>query len=226
MPATRRQQLAAERSYHSELTQGLRFIWSHRLIRAVVLTVLVTNFLDAPISVVMPVYAKQELGSAAQLGLLLGVFGGCALLGSLAFGAVGHRLPRRRTFVSCFLVWSCVYLVLSTLPSLPVAVAAMAIGGLAIGPINPLLGTIQFELVPAEIRGRVFGAVTAGAWSAIPAGVLLGGVTTEAFGVATTFLVIGVCYVAVTLFGFVNPAFREMDRGEPTVRSTLEGRAS
>lgn len=213
VPAVQRKaKPAAEVGYRAELAEGLRYIWAHRLIRAVVLTVLVTNFLDAPIAVVMPVYAKEAFGSAAQLGLLFGVFGGFALVGSLTFSAIGHRLPRRRTFVSCFLVWACVYLVLSTLPSLPVALAAMAVGGLAIGPINPLLGTIQFEVVPAEIRGRVFGAITAGAWAAIPAGVLLGGLATDAFGVATTFLVIGVCYVAVTLFGFLNPAFREMDR--------------
>lgn len=51
-----------------------------------------------------------------------------------------------------------------------------------------------------------------GAWAAIPAGVLLGGIAVEVVGVAATLLGIGVCYVAVTVFGFFNPAFREMDR--------------
>lgn len=212
VPRVRRARETSGGRYFGELTEGLRFIWSRRLIRAIVLTVLVTNFLDAPIAVVMPAYARETFGSAAQLGLLLGVFGGFALIGSLGFSAVGHRLPRRRTFVTCFFVWSTVYLVLATLPSLPVAVAALAVGGLAVGPLNPLLGTLQFELVPAELRGRVFGAVTAGAWAAIPAGVLLGGLAVDAIGVSATFAVIGACYVSVTLFGFLNPAFREMDR--------------
>jgi hypothetical protein len=37
-----------------------------------------------------------------------------------------------------------------------------------------------------------------------------------AIGVASTFLVIGLAYVAVTLYGFFNPAFREMDALQPS----------
>ena len=213
VPAARRAaESEAPRRYLAELAEGIRFIWHDRLVRAIVGTVLVTNFLDAPFGVVMPVFARENFGSAVDLGLMLGVFGGFALAGSLGFSAIGHRLPRRRVFLLCFLVWASVYLVLATLPSLPATLVALAVGGLAVGPLNPVLGTIQFQRVPAELRGRVFGAITAGAWAAIPAGVLLGGLVVDAFGVGTTFLAVGICYVAVAAFGFVNPALREMDR--------------
>jgi MFS family permease len=198
--------------YLAELADGLRFIWSSTLFRAITVTVLITNFLDAPFVVVMPVFAREAFGSAADLGLMYGVFGGAALVGALVYSAVGRRLPRRLTFVCCFAVVPVVYLTMATLPSLPVVLAVLAISGLAAGPINPLLNTVQFELVPAKLRGRVFGAVKAGAWASIPLGVLLGGVVVEVFGVAATFLTIGVCYLAVTLYGFFNPAFRELDR--------------
>jgi MFS family permease len=198
--------------YLAELAEGLRFIWSSRLFRAVTVTVMITNFLDAPFTVVMPVFAREAFGSAADLGLMYGVFGGAALVGALAYSAVGHRLPRRLTFVCSFSFVPVVYLMLATLPSLPVALAMLAISGLAAGPINPLLNTVQLELVPAELRGRVFGAVKAGAWASIPLGVLLGGVAVEVVGISATFLTVGVCYLAVTLYGFFNPAFRELDR--------------
>jgi MFS family permease len=212
--------------YLSELAEGIRFIWNQRLIRAVIATVLVTNFLDAPFSVVMSVYAREAFGSATDLGLMFGVFGGAALASSLAFSVVGHRLPRRLTFVSCFLVWAADYLVLATLPSLPVTLIALAVGGLAVGPLNPLLGAVGFEIVPAQLRGRVFGALTSGAWAAIPAGVLLGGVAVEAIGVSGTLLTIGACYVAVTLFGFFNPAFRAMDRDAGAARAASRGESA
>lgn len=199
----------------ADLAEGIRFIWNHRLVRAIVLTVLVTNFLDAPFAVVMPVYAREAFGSAVDLGLMFGVFGGAALAGSLVFGLVGHRLPRRLTFVSCFLIWAVDYLVLATLPSLPVTLVALAMGGLAVGPLNPLLGTLTYEIVPAHLRGRVLGAATSGVWAAIPAGILLGGLLADAVGVARTLFAIGACYVAVATFGFFNPAFREMDRRAP-----------
>jgi MFS family permease len=198
--------------YFAELAEGMRFIWKQRVLRAIVLTVLITNLLDAPFPIVMSVFAREEFGSAADLGLMYGVFGGFALAGALAFSAFGHRLPRRLTFVCCFVVVPVVYLTMATLPSLPVALAVLAASGLAAGPINPLLATVQYELVPARLRGRVLGAVKAGAWASIPAGVLLGGVLVSAIGLAATFLGIGVCYLAVTVYGFFNPAFREMDR--------------
>src|SRR6266542_1538612 len=39
-----------------------------------------------------------------------------------------------------------------------------------------------FERIPPSVRGRVFGAITAGAWLAMPLGMLLGGVLTETRG--------------------------------------------
>ena len=195
--------------------EGLRFVWNQRLLRALTLTVLLTNLLDAPLPVVMAVFAEAEYGSAADLGLMYGVFGGAALAGSLAYGWIGHRLPRRATFVCCFSVLPLMYMTMATLPSLPLALVVLGIVGLAAGPLNPLMFTVTAEIVPTHLRGRVFGAVRAGAWAAIPLGILVGGVLIGAIGVAGTFLAIGVCYAAVVGYGFFNPAFREMGRTAP-----------
>jgi MFS family permease len=204
--------VAAESRYLSHLLEGVRFIRRDRLLRAVVGTVLLTNFLDAPMVVLYPVFAREAFGSAEALGLMLGTFGGFALLGAAAFGVAGHVLPRRWTYVISFFVVGFVYLGLTSLPTLPLTLALIALAGLAAGPINPILDTVMYERVPAELRGRVLGAVTAGAWAAIPAGTLLGGVVIGWIGVGSTLLAIGICYVLVTGSGFFNPAFREMDR--------------
>jgi MFS family permease len=160
---------------------------------------------------VLPVVADEVYGGAVDRGLMAGVFGGAALLGSLAFSAIGHRMPRRLTFVGCFLVWAVDYLVLATLPPFEVTLVALAVGGFALGPINPLLMAVGYEQIPAELRGRVLGAITAGAWAAIPAGILLGGVLVDAIGPAATLFATGACYTAVTVYGFFNSAFRAMD---------------
>jgi len=199
-------------AFFVELAEGLRFIWRQRVLRAVVLMVLLSNLLEAPFPVVTAVLAREEYGSAADLGLMLGVFGGGALAGALVYSAIGHRLPRRKTFLWCFAGIPIAYLALATLPSLPVALVALAFTGLVAGPINPLLFTVTTEIVPTQLRGRVFGAVRGGAWAAIPLGTLLGGVLVGAIGVAATFLAIGVLLALVVAYGFVNPAFREMDR--------------
>jgi MFS family permease len=211
---------AAERGekagYFSDLAEGIRFVWGDRLIRAVVFTVLLTNFLDAPLStVLMPVYADREFGSAEHLGLILGVSGAGTILGAVAFAAVGHRLPRRRTFVISFVLVSFPYMLLALTPSLSVTLATVAFFGLAAAPLNPILGTVAFERIPTAMRGRVVGTATAGAYSAIPLGMLAGGLLVEAIGLGPTLLAIGLCYLAVTSYGIVNPAFREMDARPP-----------
>jgi MFS family permease len=198
--------------YFADLAEGIRFVWRDRLIRAIVLTVLLTNFLDAPLaSVILPVFVDNEFGSAEHLGLLLGVFGAGAIVGAAAFGAIGHRLPRRRTFVISFFLASIPYVALATTPSLWATLVIAAAFGIVGAPLNPILNTVGFERIPAVLRGRVLGTITAAAYSAIPLGILGGGLMLEAIGVGPTLLAIGLCYVAVTGYGFFNAAFRAMD---------------
>ncbi len=197
--------------YLSELLTGARFVARDPLIRMIVLIVFITNFLDAPFPVIFSVFAMEAFGSAVYLGVMLGVYGGAALLGSLAYSAVGHRLPRRQTFVFSFLLAALPYLALALLPSLPVTLVLMAVWGLASGPLNPVLQTVVYERVPAHMRGRVLGATVAGAYLAIPAGAVIGGLAVERFGVSATLFGIGVCYLAVTSAGVFNRTFRQMD---------------
>lgn len=210
--AVRHEQEEDAGGYFARLAAGLRFVRRDRLVRAVLLTVLLTNFLDAPLMpVLLPVFVDEAFGSPVSLGLILGTFGGFSLLSSLAFGAIGHRLPRRRTFVLAFVAASLPYLALAALPPLGVTLAVAAAWGLAAGPLNPVLGVVAYERVPPHMRGRVFGVGAAGSFAAIPLGALLGGVLVEVVGIQTTFVAIGACYLAVTGFGLVNPAFSEMD---------------
>jgi MFS family permease len=213
VPRPRHEAQAPRGRFFAELGEGLRFIWSRRLVRAIVLMVLLSNLIEAPGSVVLAVFARDEYGSAADFGLLVGALGGAALAGALGYSLVGHRLPRRKTFLVCFAGVPIGYLALAAQPTLPVAIAALVLAGFAAGPINPLLFTVQTEIVPAELRGRVFGAIRAGAWAAIPLGILLGGLLVSAIGAPATFLVMGVLLATVIGYGFLNPAFREMDAG-------------
>lgn len=211
-PAGRRAATAPGKSYWTELADGARFIRDDRLIRAIVLTVLITNFLDAPmLSVIMPVYARWHFGSAVDLGLLFAANAAGTLVGTIAFGAVGHRLPRRATFAGAFIGAGLPFWALAALPPLPVAAAALAVGGLSAGPLNPLLTTVAFERIPAGLRGRVFGTLVAGAHVAIPLGVLAAGYLLEWLGARATLVGLGACLLAVTSSILIVPAFREMD---------------
>ncbi|SMG24125.1 MFS transporter [Agreia pratensis] len=200
--------------YWRDLAAGLRFVIRDPLMRLIVALVLITNLMDAARgSSLLPLYANDRLGGAAALGLLVAVMGGCALLGNVGFGFVAHRVGRRVTLVVCFALAGGPSSAAFALGApLPVLVAATALGGLAAGAINPILGAVQLERVPQHMRGRVFGLVNAGAWAGVPFGALLGGIAADTIGVNWAFGIIAIAYTLVTLTPLLGGSWRQMER--------------
>ncbi|GHO44632.1 MFS transporter [Ktedonospora formicarum] len=147
------------RSYLADLRDGLNFIYGDKLLFSIIITVLVTNLLDAALfSVICPVYIREFFHSPWPLGVLIGAFGGAAFLGTLIYGAIGHRLPRRLTLGTCFTLGGGTrFLALAFWPFLPFLIVVQVIAGLACGPLNPLLLTVGYERIPEEMRARVLG---------------------------------------------------------------------
>ena len=81
-----------------------------------------------------------------------------------------------------------------------------------------MLGAVEYERIPARLRGRLRRHHRRRV-GGDPLGTVLGGLAVEAFGVQATLIGIGAA-VAVTSYGFFNAAFREMDtEGEPVPQS-------
>lgn len=199
--------------YFDELKAGLRFIAHDKLILAIVVMIMLTNFLDSVFSgVVRPVYVNEVFGSALNLGLLIAANGGGAVIGGLIFAAVGHRLPRHATFVAAFVLTGLQFWVYLLEPPISILVASVLIASIGAGPLNPILGAVEFERIPADMRGRVFGAIRAGAWIAMPLGMLLGGVLTESLGTTVMLIALGITYFFTTLSMAFIPAMKEMNR--------------
>ena len=201
------------RSYLDELREGLRFIARDALILAIVIMVMLTNFLDAIFGgVLQPVYVNEVFENALPLGLLIAANGGGAVVGGLIFAAIGHRLPRHATFVAAFVLTGFRFWVYALYPSLAVLLVVTFICSLGAGPLNPIIGAVEFERIPPNMRGRVFGAITAGAWVAMPLGMLLGGVLTENLGTFTMMIGLAITYLITTLSMAFIPAMKEMNR--------------
>ncbi|TFV87925.1 MFS transporter [Blastococcus sp. CT_GayMR16] len=202
--------------YWRQLRQGLTFTLREPLLRALVLLVLLTNMFDAAKgTVLLPVYADRELGGAVAFGLIVGAMAGGAVVGSLTFSAVGHRLPRRATFVLAFaLAGGPPYFALAAGLPLPGILAVTLLSGLGAGAINPIIGAVKLERVPAGMRARVYGLIGAGAWAAMPVGSLLGGVAVEQVGLRTTLVAVGLAYVLLVLTPLLGGPWRELRRPE------------
>src|SRR5918995_1111290 len=144
-------------------------------------------------------------------GLISGVGSAGALLGSLFFGAVGPRLPRRATYLSVYATTCLLWLVLSFVPPFAIVAPSFGVFSFLVATVNPLLQTIRQERVPAELRGRVFGTSLAVVLLASPIGLLLGSVLAELGGLRAGFLFGLAGYTAITIGAILNPALREMD---------------
>jgi MFS family permease len=200
------------RPYLHELREGVDFILRDQLLVAVLLLIVITNFLDAPaFGVLYPVYIKQFFGNAVYLGLLISAGGAGALIGALIFAVVGHKLPRRALFFGCFLLTTSRIWVMALVPPFWLILVFSVFAGLFSGPINPILSTLEYERIPVALRGRVLGTITAIAWIAIPLGVLLGGYLLEALDVRVVLLIIGAGYLVTLISFLLNPALRRMN---------------
>jgi MFS family permease len=199
--------------YLDELKQGLRFIAHDPLILSIVIMVMLMNFLDAIFGgVLQPVYVKEVYGNALNLGLLISANGGGAVIGGLIFAAIGHRLPRHATFVGAFVLTGFRFWLYALYPPVWILVIVTLICSIGAGPLNPIIGAVEFERVPSHMRGRVFGAITAGAWIAMPLGMLLGGILTDRLGTFIMLIALAITYFITTVSMAFIPAMKEMNR--------------
>lgn len=202
------------RHWRAELLEGIHFIWRDRLLLTIVGTVMITNFLDT--GILQTIFIQRAYQNALALGLSVAASGGGAVLGALFFGAWGTRLSRRMLFIGLFILLSLRYFIYAFYPPLELVIAVQFMTGLAAGPINPLLYTVQYERVPADLRGRVFGAISAGAMLATPLGALYSGVGVDRIGLTGALLLTGVIYFATTSSLLFNRSTRQMERQPAT----------
>ncbi len=191
---------SAPGGYLADVRAGIAFVRRDPVLWRLVALVSVLNLVEAPVwGIMLPVFAEDAYGEASALGLLFGALGAGSVVGAVVYGAIGYRLPRWPIFVTGFLVVGLPMFGLAAAPPLWLGMALMGIIGLASGPINPIIMTVAQERVPAEMRGRVFGALQALAYMAIPLGLLAGGVLLDLVGMRTSLLSIATVYVAISL---------------------------
>ena len=219
----------ADEGYWAQLRAGWRFLRHESVVLALSLMVACTNLLDlAYAAVLVPVWAHDSGRSAATVGLVFAVFSGASILGSLVAAAYGERLPRFRVYVLAFLITGLPrFLVLAVDAPLVAVLAVSVVGGIASGFLNPILGAVFFERVPAPLLGRVSSLNSAIAWSLMPLGGVLGGLVADGLGVDTGLMVVGVAYLAATMAPLVIPSFRAMDRpGAPSGPAAAGGQGA
>lgn len=199
IPAVRGEAAPAT-GYWNDLAVGLRYVAREPVIRGIVLLVVVTNLIDtAGITVLKPAFARTISPDGALLGVMVALFAGGAVVGAVLFERLDRRVPRRVLLIACFmLAGPTTYLGMGLGLPVPLLLVLFALAGLAAGPINPLLSTVLYELVPRELRARVLGTLSTGVSLGMPVGAVLAGSSVEGFGLTVVLLATGLLYLLVT----------------------------
>ncbi|MEE1782031.1 MFS transporter [Streptomyces sp. SP17BM10] len=200
--------------YWRMFREGFAFLRAEPLLLTVIVTIGITNLLDAGFATVLvPVWAQDSGHGPAAIGLTGSAMGIAAVAGSLIAAGVAHRLPRRAVFFAGFLLAGAPrFLVLASGAPLWTVVAVFAVAGFGSGFLNPILGAVLFERVPRPLLGRVHALGDSLAWAGIPLGGLLAGAAVALVGLIPVLVASGALYVLTTGAAGFRREWREMDR--------------
>jgi MFS family permease len=161
----------------------------------------VTNWLDQGLLVLLlPLWARSHGSSPAVVGAEISAAGAVATLTALTTAYIGHRLPRRATYlIGSVISGATRFAVLATGFPQTIVIIAYAIAGLGSGLINPLMETVQLERIPAAVRGRALTLIGAAAWIGIPAGGATAAALANALGVSDKLWLCACLYLAAVL---------------------------
>lgn len=170
-------------SYFSELKEGFEFVLTDPFLRKVIPISIVVNFLFAPMFlVVLPVLASDVFDSARAFGFMAAGFGAGAGVGTVAYGAIGHKIRRFTVYWMALAGGAAGLWLLMASTELWMAVGSIVFIGIVIGPVNAVGMVIMQARVPERMMGRVLGLLFAGSGLATPAGLIVGGLAVQAFG--------------------------------------------
>jgi MFS family permease len=139
-----------------ELTAGLRFIAGSRALRTLLLMAVIPMFLGMPYMTLLPVFALSVLQAGSEgLGLLSGANGIGALAGSLLVAAWGNAPRKALLQLSIGIIYGLALVAFALAGSLPLAMLALLLVGLAASAYRSLNNTLIMSYTPTELHGRV-----------------------------------------------------------------------
>lgn len=178
--------------------QGLMYVWNHKPIRGVLLSVALMSILGFNFSVLLPVLVRTNLGlGETAYGLLMSCMGAGSLVAALAIAARSRRGPRMSILAFAPLSTGLLFVALAYAPWYGLIAGLMVLVGFSnVAFFTTANSFLQVEADP-EYRGRVtafysllFGGMT-------PVGNLMAGSLVETGGPSLGFVVTGVALLLI-----------------------------
>ena len=147
------------RTEGGEMRAGLRYMLRTPEVRVIMILVTGISLCASPFMALMPVVARDRLGTGAGgYGSLLTSVGIGGLSGALFLAAVGRRVARGRLLLWSTLVFASMLIALATTSHFHVAWLILLVVGCAMILNGALCNSMLQSLVPDEFRGRLMAA--------------------------------------------------------------------
>jgi MFS family permease len=192
LPRTSRETGQPRASIRTQIAEGLRWLYRHRLLRVVAFLLGIFNFANQMGQAVLVLLATQTLHVGTRgYGLLLAVTAVGSVAGGLVSPAVTRRLGMLPSLVIAGAVDAAVFAGLGLAPDPAVAALMLAGQGFAVTMWNVVTVSLRQQVVPAHLLGRVNSVYRMLGWGLMPVGALAGGFVAHAAGLRAPYIVAG-----------------------------------
>jgi MFS family permease len=187
----------------ADIAEGLRWLWAHRLLRALAVSMGLANVAFCAAFAVFVLYAGQRLGlSAVGYGFLLTTFAVGGLVGTAVAPRLDAAFGSSAVLRAGLVVEALTHATLAVTTTPAVAAAILVVFGIHTMVWGVLVATIRQRAVPDHLRGRVSSVYLLLSLGGAALGSLLGGFFARAGGVTTPFWIAAGAMTAITLFAW------------------------
>jgi MFS family permease len=187
-------------SIRSEIGDGLRYLWQHKLLRTFAFVVGPMNLGSTAVFAVLVLYVVKPgpLGlDGLGLGLLTTALAAGTVAGTLLASRMEQLIGRANLFVACIASLLVTDLVWIVVPQPVLIGIILALSSTFGGAFNVVFGSIRQRIVPNHLLGRVMASFRVISWGALPVGALLGGIVGQTFGLTAVFIGAGLIHLAL-----------------------------
>jgi predicted MFS family arabinose efflux permease len=133
----------------------------------------------------------------------------------LTLTKLSHRWRPSIALPMIAVFWGALLCPLFFIRQLPLAMLFFGVAGAAWAPYTPMETTLLQRLVPAEMRGQVFGARHSLVGAASPLGAAFGGVLLQYLSAPVVIAISGLACILAGLGGLLSPSLRQLQRESP-----------
>jgi MFS family permease len=199
----------ATRRVRTEIAEGVRFLWSHRLLRLLCGLAAVNAVVFTGLVAILVLYATEVLHlSPTGYGLLVATFAVGGIAGGLAAGRLASAFGTRACLVGAVTVYALCAGALGLSGNVLVAGVAIAVFGAASAASGAVTASVRQTVVPDPLLGRVTSAFRLVNYGAGPLGALGAGALAHVAGLRAPFLAAaGITLVMVVVTArYLTPA--------------------